>query len=140
MIRHMHYNFITKKIVSQWNEPTYEALWVNRHHKGEFSKIVQSIYDGKLYTVLYEYMNIYQSLIYCMALACLLIYRNSWSMEQLFFFIVVLGGFYFHILWEAKSQYIYPYFLLLLPYAAVGMSGSLDFLSSKIKNRTNKNQ
>ncbi len=121
--------FYTKKIVSQWNEPTYEALWINRHHKGEFSKIVQSIYDGKLYTFLYEYMNVYQSLVYIMVFVCVLIRRKSWKMQQLVLLLVVLGGFFFHILWEAKSQYIYPYFVMLIPYAAVGMSEYLDILN-----------
>ena len=118
--------FYYKKTVSQWNEPTYEALWVNQFHSGDFSRIVQSIYDGKLYVVLHEYMNLYQSLIFAAVLYGLLKRRKSWRLEQLFLLIVILGGFCFHILWEAKSQYIFPYFVILLPYAAVGISDFLE--------------
>lgn len=114
--------FYYRKTVSQWNEPTYEALWANQFHEGEFSQIVQSIYEGKLYVVLHEYMNFYQSLIFIAVFGCLLLRRRSWKMEQLFFLIVVLGGFFFHTIWEAKSQYIYPYFVMLIPLAAVGAS------------------
>lgn len=114
--------FYYKKTVSQWNEPTYEALWANQFHEGNFSWIVQSIYEGKLYVVLHEYMNLYQSLIFVAVLASLLLRRRSWRIEQLFLLIVILGGFFFHMIWEAKSQYIYPYFVMMIPLAAVGMS------------------
>lgn len=34
--------------------------------------------------------------------------------------LVVVGGFIFHTLWEAKAQYILPYFILLIPFSANG--------------------
>jgi hypothetical protein len=119
--------FYYYKTVSQWNEPTYEALWVNQFHSGDFSKIVQSIYDGKLYVVLHEYMNLYQSLIFAAVFLCLLRGRKSWNMNQLFLILVILGGFFFHTLWEAKSQYIFPYFVMLLPYGAAGIAEVLEW-------------
>lgn len=127
--------FYYRKTVSQWNEPTYEAQWVNSSHVGDFSVIVQSIYDGKLYRALYEYMNLYQSLIFVMAFACLLLRRKKWRMEELFFFVVVLGGFLFHTLWEAKSQYIYTYFVMLLPYGAAGLSETLSAIRPRLSGK-----
>ena len=35
--------------------------------------------------------------------------------------IAVLGGFLFHILWEANSRYIFLYSLLMMPYCAAGI-------------------
>lgn len=113
--------FYYKKTVSQWNEPTYEALWVNQFHSGDFSRLVQSIYEGKLYTVLQEYMNLYQLLVFGAVLFGLIRRRGSWSMEKLFLPLVILGGFFFHTIWEAKSQYIFPYFVCMLPCAAAGL-------------------
>ena len=106
---------------------------MNQFHRGDFSKIVQSIYEGKPYVVFHEYMNLYQSLIFAAVFACLLIRRKSWSMEQLFFLIVILGGFCFHTIWEAKSQYIYPYFVMLLPCAAAGISDVCGVMEEKIR-------
>ena len=123
--------FYYKKTASQWNEPTYEALWVNQFHSGEFSKIVQSIYDGKLYVLLHEYMNGYQGLLFMAVFFCLVMRRRSWKAEQLFLILAVLGGFAFHTIWEAKSQYIFPYFVSLLPYGAAGISDCLDKLPQK---------
>ena len=36
--------------------------------------------------------------------------------------IGVIGGFLFHMLWEAKGRYILPYFMLMLPMAAAGLA------------------
>lgn len=134
-------NFYYKKTVSQWNEPTCEAFWINQFHVGHFSYLVQSIYDGMLGRVLEEFMNLFQSLIYGSVLFCLWRKRKKWSMEQLFLPLAVLGGFLFHTLWEAKSQYILPYFVCMLPCAAAGLAEALDILKnwriSKIRFRKN---
>lgn len=40
--------------------------------------------------------------------------------------IVFIGGFLFHLVWEAKGQYSVVYFMLLLPYAYLGMERVVD--------------
>ena len=45
-------------------------------------------------------------------------------------FIGVIGGFLFHIIWEANSRYIFVYGLLLMPYAAKGISVIFQGLQS----------
>ena len=127
--------FYLRKTLSQWNEPTYEALWVNQFHSGDFSTIVQSIYEGKLYQVFSEYMNLFQLLVFASVFAGLLIGRKGerrWQLPQLYLPMVILGGFFFHTIWEAKSQYIFPYFVCMLPGAAAGLTGILK----KIKDNT----
>ena len=126
--------FYLRKTLSQWNEPTYEALWVNQFHSGDFSTIVQSIYEGKLYRVLSEYMNLFQLLVFAAVFAGLLIDRKGekrWQLTELFLPMVILGGFFFHTIWEAKSQYIFPYFVCMLPGAAAGLSGVLGKWNSE---------
>ncbi len=125
--------FYLRKTLSQWNEPTYEALWVNQFHSGDFSTIVQSIYEGKLYQFFSEYMNLFQLLVYGAVFAGLLMSRKGekqWQLTKLFLTMVILGGFFFHTIWEAKSQYIFPYFVCMLPGAAAGLNGLLRKLSS----------
>lgn len=126
--------FYLRKTLSQWNEPTYEALWVNQFHSGDFSTIVQSIYEGKLYQVLSEYMNLFQLLVFAAVFAGLLSCRkgkNRWQLTKLYLPMVILGGFIFHTIWEAKSQYIFPYFVCMLPGAAAGIAGVLKKTSKK---------
>lgn len=126
--------FYLRKTLSQWNEPTYEALWVNQFHSGDFSTIVQSIYEGKLYQVLSEYMNLFQLLVFAAVFAGLLSCRkgkNRWQLTKLYLPMVILGGFIFHTIWEAKSQYIFPYFVCMLPGAAAGIAEVLKKTSKK---------
>ena len=40
--------------------------------------------------------------------------------EVLSLLIVVIGGFLFYVVWEAKSRYVLPYFIMLIPSAACG--------------------
>ncbi len=119
-------DFYYRKTVSQWNEPTYAAFWVNKGHIGDYTQIVESIYDGKLYVILEEYMNLFQTLVFVSFLFCLISRRKKWTMEQLFIPLVLLGGFFFHIIWEAKSQYIFPYFVSMLPIAAMGLAKAVE--------------
>ena len=103
-------------------------------HIGDYSQIVESIYDGKLYVILEEYMNLFQTLVFVSFLFCLISRRKKWTMEQLFIPLVLLGGFFFHIIWEAKSQYIFPYFVSMLPIAAMGLAEAVETLE-RIRQR-----
>ena len=135
--------FYYKKTVSQWNEPTYESIWANQFHSGDFGVIMQSIYEGKLYTFLNEYMNIYQLVVFAAVLFSLVIKLRqgmNLEMERLFLPMVVIGGFIFHLVWEAKSGYIYPYFMCMLPAAAAGISEGGRILEVRvIKKKDVKN-
>ena len=34
--------------------------------------------------------------------------------------VIIIGGFFFSIIWEAKSRYILPYYLMMFPLATIG--------------------
>ena len=53
-------------------------------------------------------------------------------MDSYSLLIGIFGGILFTMLWEAKSRYVFPYLLLLLPYAAAGMYGLMEGLESRI--------
>lgn len=52
------------------------------------------------------------------------------SLELLFLVTIFIGGFAFHILWEAKSRYILPYIIALIPVASI----SVNLKKKKIEN------
>lgn len=122
------FRFYADKFLSQWTDGSYfcrQATWT--HGNGRRA-IVDALYAGRLSLPFNHYCNIYQLLVYGSCLTCLI---NLWrrrktegSAPGLPFYIciiAVLGGFLFHMVWEANSRYILPYFLLLLPYAAQGL-------------------
>lgn len=119
-------DFYYRKISSQWNAPLYQCIVMNNHIEGEQSPLVQSIYQGLGNRILTAYMNLYQLLIYGgVLLFTLLSLKKHPPLETNLLLIAVFGGFLFSVLWEAKTRYVFPYFMLMLPCAAIGLSALL---------------
>ena len=57
------------------------------------------------------------------------IQKKSVNLYLLIPLIYLSGGFIFHLIWETKSQYVYPYVYLLLPLSAFG----LDYITTYVK-------
>lgn len=129
--------FYYYKIISQWNEVTYECFWIGMNEENrtrELSPMVENLYFGKLHTVAEAVMNLYQLLLFAGTLFFAWSLRKKGDISSVILLLCVLGGFLFHILWEGKSQYIITYFPLLLPCAAFGVIAVTDFLNSKKGN------
>lgn len=129
--------FYYEKIASQWNEPTYESLWVGKHRKdmnaNKLPVIANSLYHGSLNQVYLFYANIYHFIVFLAAFLGILRRRKKLTYLQLSLLIIVLGGFFFHILWEGNSKYIITYFVYTLPFAALGLYDILVILDNKLK-------
>lgn len=136
------FQFYKDKFLSQWTDGSYFCRQATLAHTDGRSRIIESLYTGSLSLSFNHYCNIYQLLIYIGALLCLLWLssghsrsgQQSPSLLPYIGMIAVLGGFLFHMVWEANSRYILPYFLLLLPYAAMGLSNLYTILSQKISH------
>lgn len=115
--------FYREKFTSQWNDPTYQCFAMTYVNGWERCGIVNSMYVGKLHTLMTWFMNQYQSLIF-MGVFLHLIF-NYWRkkfLEDQVLLLTIFGGFLFHMLWEAKGRYILPYFVMMLPMAAIGLA------------------
>ena len=65
-------------------------------------------------------MNQFQQLVYLgMLLGCIGLWHRK-ETKSCLLPLIVLGGLLYHLLFEAKSQYALPYFVLMLPVAAYG--------------------
>lgn len=129
--------FYRRKINSQWNEPTYESLWVSEHRKGmhaiPLSEPIKSLYYGDLHKIYIQYANVFQFIVVLSSAICFWISRKKITYEQLSFAIILIGGFLFHLIWEGNSKYILPYFLLLMPYSSIGLCNLFDKFHSMLK-------
>ena len=54
---------------------------------------------------------------------------------MLLFPVIILGGCAFHMLWEMKSSYILPYFLLMIPLAMIGYGNNFRVIYDYLKTR-----
>lgn len=123
-------NFYMDKFTSQWNNPDYQCFVLTNVNGAERCGIVNSMYDGKLHTLMTWFMNQYQSLVFIGVLLWLIYgFCQEEKLENKLLLVVIFGGFLFHMIWEAKGRYILPYFVMMLPMAAIG----LEEVSEKVK-------
>lgn len=64
-------------------------------------------------------------------------YHNDLSNEVLLLIIVLIGGFLFHTIWEAKSRYIISYILVLIPVASISI-GKLELKGKELFKKGKK--
>ena len=135
------FDFFSKKILSQWNEPEFESIWVSKvkgHTNSQLASqgIAKAVYDGSLGQALEIHFNLYMQIVYLLfAVGIYLMFINKkTNIETILLPLVVLGGFGYHLLFEGKSQYVLTYIPLLLPTAAYALNTILEGDYSKIKS------
>lgn len=126
-------DFYTEKMNIQWNAPMYLCIVSNNNFAGEWTPLIESVYEGDAWNYLGKFMNIYQLIVYGGVLALLLIKRKEWnSIEKYILLIGVFGGFLFSMIWEAKTRYVFPYLIMMLPYVAIGVECFLNVLAKRM--------
>ncbi len=105
------FQFYTNKIASMWTENTYAAIRNNCTKEGDFLE--------NLIVPLTFYQKAILLLISVSSIILLIQKRKHLSYEWIFLLTIFIGGFTFHILWEAKSRYIIPYIVVLIPIASM---------------------
>lgn len=105
------FKFYIDKIASMWTENTYSAIRSNLMND-----------DDSLLKVT-DPLTFYQKVLLLITCICSLINiiqnRKKLSINIIFLLTIFIGGFAFHILWEAKSRYIIPYIVVLIPIASI---------------------
>ncbi|MCQ2514221.1 MAG: glycosyltransferase family 39 protein [Ruminococcus sp.] len=123
-------DFFGKKILSQWNEPTFESIWVSKvkGHYYSLNGIGTSMYNASLGQFFELFFNYYIQILYIafsVGVYCMFLNKKS-NTQTVILPLVILGGFGYHLLFEGKSQYILTYIPLLTPFAAYGISCILN--------------
>lgn len=137
-------HFFGTKINTQWQAPMYQSIVMNFNVIRYQSRIANMIYNyntSKLGRLLLLYTKAYQLFMYgCIFLWLIVRWNKKLAIENYLLLIAVFGGFIFSVLWEAKTRYIFPYALLMIPYFAMGIQDLLRYLGNlknclKEKNR-----
>ena len=128
--------FFRDKVISTWCDPLYQSLWsgpAQIYGQTTYTPLLLSLYgDGKTED-LAEYCTKLLSLTIWLGACLFLIMKNTDSNGWKLFFLYLIGGFLFHIVWETKSQYVYPYVFGLLPFAACGISRLIRLLAKQVQ-------
>ena len=120
-------SFFYKKTVSQWCDPQFQGPWLLR--------FTNHYFDSR---ILYNLLNILQNIILLSAFSYFLLNWKNININSLILGIVFVGGFIFHMFWEAKCQYTITYFWLLIPYAAQGLQILIKNIISNFSNEQPK--
>ena len=137
--------FFSGKIVSQWNEPEYDSVWVTRvkkHYNGEVKKgtTLYSIYWGKLGDYLHIFCDKTQMLMFVLFIVAMIaIMRKRQKIEISMLMLIIVGAFMYHLLFEGKSQYIATYYILISFFASYGMFNLLKYIRGKHETIRRKN-
>ena len=144
----MMIKFYQDKICSTWIEPAFQTLWwsepleVFDGQPEEYKEYILNnelligILHGEEHKALIRFLDIMQITIFTMSMISIIAsFKNkTYDNKNFILLITFLGGFLFHILWETKSIYVVPFYIMLLPSAADGIENTNIF----IKNITSK--
>lgn len=114
--------FFARKTAYQWNDPTFISMERMRGRKSavEIAAPVKSLIGGKGSVALAVWLNYVQTLVWSGVLLYLFLNWNSRNLYELMGIVIFLGGYLFHMVWEASASYTIPYFTVIIPYAVKG--------------------
>ena len=121
--------FFSGKNASQWNNPDFQGWWINAKMEQDGNSVLPIWLERSM--SIWEYNRTIFVFLDCLQFIILfgvimyLIWGNKENDALILLMIVFIGGFLFHTIWEAKQQYTFVYFLLLLPISADGYAQAL---------------
>lgn len=141
-------NFFFDKINSQWNETSFQSIWNNQVRGQMGDRVgVAKLVCGSGEKLVKRLMDINVEFLYLgaavsfTAFAVDFIKKKSIGVESVLIPIVIIGGFLYHALFEAKSQYVLTYVTVMIPYSVYGFYRLLSALRGcKEKIPFNKKQ
>ncbi len=140
-------DFFYTKIRSTWCDPMYGSIWIGPWPDGPDGQslrpeFLRQLYRGAgIYPVLAAWMNGLSVLLFAGAavyLAGCLRRQEAADMPlRLLPCLWFLGAFFYHLVSETKSQYVYMYVYMMLPYLACELA-QLDRIGAIAKRRNGK--
>lgn len=109
-------SFFVKKVSSQWNNPTFQSLWILEDRGNDDNWLLHG--NGRYFYTLW--VNLLQTWILAGTLFYAVLRFKTSSLQEMILPMTFLGGFIFHLFWEAEGLYSILYFPLLLPLSICG--------------------
>ena len=119
--------FFFRKINLQWNAPMYQCLCMTsvRDVENESPFALKIYTDTGYQNFLDKFMKLYQLMVYG-SISFMLVINVKSSKKRDFgeylLLLTVFGCFLFSLIWEAKTRYVFPAFIMCLPVAAASVS------------------
>ena len=122
--------FFLQKTAWQWLDPWFEALTMNGPSitvAGGAGWLATALAGGVLFAPVQALLRALLTFVYLFAgIGTLELRRKTdGSVWAQLLGIAFFGGFLFQLVWETKSRYCFPFFVFLLPLAALGFTAAL---------------
>lgn len=138
------FEFYRTKLLSEINENSFQSIWVSQVREHDFPepsienpepfpKLAKSVYTGGLSRIFDRWFNYYNMIVFLGFAAGMvwLIVRRKLNPGVIILPTAVLGGLLYHTICEAKSQFMLPFFVMLIPFAVYGILESMQALNKK---------
>lgn len=118
--------FFKHKILSQWNDPLYQSVYFSAKRIAETPPEQGSFLAGlyflpEVHDKVFNFADIMQFLVYFgMLFYYLFAIRKDTRPLDCLLAVIIIGGFFLSVIWEAKARYIFPYYVMMYPLAAMG--------------------
>ena len=116
------FNFFTRKQLHQWADPAYKAYMCIQTCPEHDTALwfYEFIRPDHTYPVVII-LSFFQIIIWTgVVLSFWFAKRHKQLDDALLMPLIFVGGFIFHTIWEAKSQYVFSYFVILFPISLLG--------------------
>ncbi len=112
-------SFYKRKISTQWNDPFFNTDYLIPVDNGETAEGI-TVFLLENEEAIRMLLSLIQSIVYfgTFIYICFVSYKDDFA--KTLPEMVILGGFLFSIIWEAKSRYVFTYFIIMFPMAAIG--------------------
>ena len=113
-------DFFAGKNASQWNNPDFQGMWINQTMSSnlQYPSFIDGLFSEHVVGRCFPIMNYLQFILYFGVLLFVLFGEKNY--ENLYYEVVIIGGFIFHTFWEAKCQYTFPFAMLMVPLSVQG--------------------
>lgn len=128
-------DFYKRKITSGWADPTFQSVWYGIPREEEH---LQNVLNSTKYHTLLIYSRALLIMVYGFSLFTLLYNWKKINEDKMLLYLIFLGGFFFHLLWEMKSRYTMPYVIMLIPLVAIGINDFFNLICNKLQEYKNK--
>lgn len=116
--------FFFRKTASMWNNPSFQSFTIvtKRNTEGSLSYFWKDLlYDGGVKNVILRFiMDIMHSMTLFGMVLHVILNRKKQDFKLCVLKVTFIGGFLFHLVWEAMGQYALPYYILIIPFAVQG--------------------
>ena len=133
--------FYIRKVLVQWSDPTYNAFEFssrNVYLYNSASPLLFLLSDPRFVRIVSSFLKVFQIFMFLgSGVFAVSTMREKNRTPALLLITAFIGGYFFHLLWEAGPSYAVPFAVLLLPTGVAGMNVLVKKLSSlKIKELT----